>query len=146
MLAIVRDVKQRINAAVQSAAWSAAAVIAAVVMAGFLCAALFVWIESLLGRLAACLVLAGLFLLVAIVSTLVAAGIRRDEARRAALQAQNVGAMWCDPAMISAGLKLGRALGLKRMAPLAIIGAFLIGLVLSRSTRRREGPNPDVVD
>jgi hypothetical protein len=141
VLAIVRDLRRRISATVQSAACSAVAAVAALVMAAFLCAALFVWVESLLGRLIACLVLAGLFLLLAIIVALVGAGIRRAEARRAQLRAESLVWMWRDPAVISAGLRLGRTLGLRRAAPLAIIAAFVIGVLLSRSARRQENAN-----
>ena len=138
MLPIIRDLRHRISATLQSAASSAVAGVAALVMVGFLCAALFVWVKSLLGGLIACLVLAGLFLLLAIISALVGAGIRRAEARRAELRAESLGSMWRDPAVISAGLKLGRTLGLRRAAPLAIIAAFVIGVLLSRTSRRQE--------
>jgi putative superfamily III holin-X len=140
---IIRDLKQRINATIQSVVWTALAGIFALVVAGFLCAALFVWIESFLGTLIACLVLAGLFLLLAIVCVLVASGIRRAEARRAELRAQSMAALWRDPAVISAGLKLGRQLGLKRAAPVAMLGAFVIGLLLSRASRRQASADPD---
>jgi hypothetical protein len=140
---IIKDLKQRIGAVVQSAVWTGLAGVFGLVMAGFLCAALFVWIQSLWGGLAACLLLAGLFLLLAIGSLLIAGGIRRAEARRAALRAQSMAVMWRDPAVISAGLRLGRQLGLKRAAPLALLGAFVIGLVMSRSARRQAGADPD---
>lgn len=143
MGSIIQDLKQRVSATVQSTVCTALAGVFALVTAGFLCAALFVWIQSLWGSLAACLLLAGLFLLLVIVSLLIGAGIRRAEARRAALRAQSMAAMWRDPAVISAGLKLGRQLGLRRAAPLAILGAFVIGLVLSRTSRGQGAGNPD---
>ena len=143
MASIIRDLKQRISATIQSVVWTALAGVLALIMAGFLCAALFVWIERPLGTLTACLVLAGLFLLLAIVSVLVASGVRRAEARRAELRAHGMAALWRDPAVISAGLKLGRQLGLKRAAPVAMLGAFVIGLLLSRASRRQASADPD---
>jgi hypothetical protein len=137
---IVRDIKQRINAAVQTAIWNGIAGVAALVMFGFLCAALFVWLEHLYGSLYACLLLAGLFFLVAVVALLVAAGIRRREARLAELRARRTANMWRDPAMLSTGLQFARTMGLKRTAPVLVLGAAALGLVLSRlALGRRDG-------
>ncbi len=138
MLPVLRDVKQRVGAAVQSAIWSAVCGIAAIVMVAFLLAALFIWLDRNLGDVAACLVFAGLFLLCALVAGGVAAGIRRREARLAEIRAQNAAATWRDPAMISAALQVGRTLGLKRAAPLMALGAAALGLLLSRLWSRQK--------
>jgi hypothetical protein len=41
-----------------------------------------------------------------------------------------------DPAVLSLALQMGRTLGFKRAIPLVLVGAFLVGVVLSRSASR----------
>ena len=114
---------------------------------GFLCAALFIWIADNYGPIAGCLTLGGVFLLLLLVAAIAITTIRRRQARRAALRAQSVAsAMWQDPAILATGLRLTKALGVKRAAPLLMLGAFAIGLLLSRSLRGTQGPSAGVGD
>jgi len=138
------DVKARLDAAMKTAAFSMIAAGAGVVMLAFLCAALFIWIHGLYGPIVACLVLGGLFFLVLVAAGIALAVIRRRERERAARRARDAAnAVWRDPAILAAGLQIGQALGFKRAAPLVILGAFAIGLVLSRSFGSRRRPKAD---
>ena len=62
MLPGVRDLRERLDAAVKTSAWSAVAGAAALTMLGFLCAALFLYLQNWRGPIVACLILAGAFL------------------------------------------------------------------------------------
>ena len=139
MLPGLASVKQSIDAAMRTALWGVVGAGAAVVTAGFLCAALFIWIDDRQGAIAACLVLGGVFMLMAIISMIAMVMIRKRQAELAALRAQSAAA-WRDRSLIAAGLEVGRALGYTRVGPLLLLGAFVIGLALSRP--RRDG-SPD---
>jgi hypothetical protein len=141
---VVRDVKDRIDTAAKVTGWCATAIAAALVMLGFFCAALFLWVAERNGPIVACLVLGGIFLLIFIIAAIALANVRRRRAQRARLARANAAAQWWrDPAVIATGLQIGRSLGAGRALPLVLLGAFAIGLVLSRPGRRSdESPGP----
>ena len=137
MLAAVRDVKERLDAAVKTTAWSGVAAAAGLVMLGFLCAALFLWLQAWRGPIIACLILAGVFLLVVVTAATVIAVVRRRQAERArarAAQAAQVAHWMRDPVIVTTALQVGKALGFRRAAPVLLLSAFIIGLVLSRTS------------
>ena len=84
MFPVVRDVKDRIDTAMK-AGWCAIAGAAALVMLGFFCAALFLWMAERNGPMVACLVLGGFFLLIIIIAAIAFANVRRRRAQRARL-------------------------------------------------------------
>jgi Putative Actinobacterial Holin-X, holin superfamily III len=141
---IVRDVKERIDTAVKMTGWCVIAGAAALVMLGFFCAALFLWIVERNGPIVACLVLGGVFLLIMIIAAIALANVRRRRAQRARLARANASAQWWrDPAVIATGLQVGRTLGAGRALPLVLLGAFALGLVLSRpGGRSGKSPGP----
>ncbi|WP_210208682.1 hypothetical protein, partial [Rhodoplanes roseus] len=65
----------------------------------------------------------------------------RRAARREAIVAQSVAASvppwWMDPRLLTTGLTLSRSLGGRRMLSLGLVGAFVVGLLLSRGVDRR---------
>jgi hypothetical protein len=90
-------------------------------------------IEAERGVVVACVALASFFLGIAILALIVMGFMRsrarrRLEARRAAANAQ----WWLDPRVIATSLKVGSALGSRRILPLALLGGFAAGLLLSR--------------
>ena len=141
MFPVVRDVKDRIDTAMK-AGWCAIAGAAALVMLGFFCAALFLLMAERNGPIVACLVLGGIFLLIIIIAAIAFANIRRRRAQRGRLACANASARWWrDPAVIAAGLQIGRTLGaVGRALPLVLLGAFAMGLVLSRPGGRSPRP------
>jgi hypothetical protein len=70
VLPVVRDVKDRIDTAMKATGWCAIAGAAALVMLGFFCAALFLWMAERNGPIVACLVLGGIFLLIMIIAAI----------------------------------------------------------------------------
>ena len=88
MFPVVRDVKQRIDTAVKVTGWCAIAGAAALVMLGFFCAALFLWMAERNGPIVACLVLGGIFLLIIIIAAIAFANVRRRRAQRARFACQ----------------------------------------------------------
>jgi MFS family permease len=144
----VRDLKERLDAAVKTSAWSAVAGAAALTMLGFLCAALFLYLQNWRGPIVACLILAGVFLLVVLIAIVAIALVRQRQARlaRARAQANQAAGQWLrDPVVVTTALQLARTLGLRRAAPLLLVGAFVVGLVLSRTAANAAppaGPEP----
>ncbi len=145
MLPALGDVKAKLDAAVKSAAFGAIAGVACTIVLAFLCAALFVFVEDHYGTIIACLVLAGLFLLLAIVAVVGLLLVQRRERQRAARRAREAAAsaVWRDPAIVSMGLQIGKALGFKRAAPIVVLGAFVVGLILSRTFGSRPSGEPE---
>ena len=143
MLPGVRDLKERLDAAVKTSAWSAVAGAAALTMLGFLCAALFLYLQNWRGPIVACLILAGAFLLVVLIAIVAIALLRQRQARlaRARAQANQAAGQWLrDPVVVTTALQLARTLGLRRAAPLLLVGAFVVGLVLSRTAAKTAPP------
>ena len=130
------EVKLRLDAGAKTLIWGAVATIAAVVAVGLLCAALFIWIDERFGPIWACFALAGVFLLVVCVAAVAIVAIRRRQARILAVRKQSAATLLRDPAVLTLALQVGRTLGFRRAIPLALLGAFLVGVVLSRSAAR----------
>jgi hypothetical protein len=140
----VRDLKERLDAAVKTSAWSAVAGLAALIMLGFLCAALFLYLQDWRGPIVACLILAGGFLVVVLIAVTAIALVRQRQARLArarAQQANQAAGQWLrDPVVMTTALQVARTLGLRRAAPVLLLGAFVMGLVLSRTAAKTAHP------
>jgi hypothetical protein len=141
---VVRDVNDRIGTAMKATGWCVIAGVAALVMLGFFCAALFLWMAERHGPIVACLVLGGIFLLIMMIAAIAFANVRRRRAQRARLaRADAVAQRWRDPAVIATGLQIARTLGVGRALPLVLLAAFAMGLVLSRpGALRSESSGP----
>lgn len=143
MLPGVKDLKERLDAAVKTSLWSAVAAAAALTMLGFLCAALFLYLQNWRGPIVACLILAGAFLLVILIAVAAIALVRQRQARlaRARAQANQAAGHWLrDPVVVTTALQVARTFGFRRAAPVLLLGAFVMGLVLSRTTAKAAPP------
>ena len=108
------------------------AVIAAVsllVALGFALFALFIWLAERYSPLTAALVLAGFFLLFAILAGIISliAHKRTIADANLALQARS-NSPWLDPKLLPIGLSIFRAIGLRRIAPLVAVGFLAAAL------------------
>jgi hypothetical protein len=130
------EVKLRLDAGRKTLIWVVVAIGAASVAVGLLCAALFIWIDERFGAIWACLTLAGGFLLIVCTAAAAIVSIRRRQARILAVRKQSAATLLRDPTVLGIALQVGRTLGFKRALPLALVGAFLVGIVLSRSAPR----------
>jgi hypothetical protein len=91
----------------------------------FLCVAAYAWLMLQLGAIYAGLALAGLFVLIALIGTIVFSISRRRAKERAILEraARAHGGSWLlDPKIIGAAMQAGRALGWERIIPVALLG------------------------
>ncbi|KTT16540.1 hypothetical protein SB14R_23755, partial [Pseudomonas oryzihabitans] len=89
------------------------------------------------GPVEACLAGAALFLVVTLVVVAVYVAHKREMQRRAekaAKAAKSAAAtMFADPALIATGLQIVRAVGVKRLIPILVVGGLALGLMASRS-------------
>src|SRR3954447_8829701 len=110
----------------RSATCGAVAAVAGAVAVVFLCIAGFVWVEQYYGTIIAALAFAAVFVLVAVAAIIAGAVLRhgREERRRVAAT-QMRAQPWLDPSLMTTGLQIGRALGARRLASLAVLGAAL---------------------
>ncbi len=109
--------------------WFSVALVALGLGLVFLCVAAFVWLASRTDALTAALILAGLFLLIAIVAAVAGwiARLRNIERARRELAARSH-AGWFDPKYLAVGIEIGRTLGWRRIMTLAAVGVLAAGL------------------
>ena len=105
----------------------------------FLCVTGYAWLSIQLGPVFGGLAMAGVFLLIGVLSA-AAAALARDRTRQRALleraaRAQGTRA-WIDPKVLSIGMQAGRALGWQRLIPLALLGFLALQWV--QEARRQE--------
>jgi hypothetical protein len=138
---LISDFKDRIDTAMRSATCGAVAAVAGAVAVVFLCIAGFVWVEQYYGTIIAALAFAAVFVLVAVAAIIAGAVLRhgREERRRVAAT-QMRAQPWLDPSLMTTGLQIGRALGARRLASLAVLGAALTAVMMLRPTA--ESPPP----
>jgi hypothetical protein len=128
-------------------AWGLLAALGGAVTFGFLVFAAFIWLAGRFDPLTAALALAGLFLLISIISLISCMASRRRtvEEAKLALAARNA-APWLDPKVLGVGLQIGRAIGGHRrqggragawllLAPLVVIGFVAAGMAAQRLGR-----------
>jgi predicted histidine transporter YuiF (NhaC family) len=93
------------------------------------------------GSVAACLTVAGIFLVVALITAAVYSTKKRQAEQRAAAAAaaareaakSAASSMLTDPMLLAAGLQLVRAVGLKKLIPLLAVGGVALGFLMSRN-------------
>ncbi len=109
--------------------WFLIALVALALGLVFLSVAAFVWLANRTDQVAAGLILAGAFLLIAIVAAFAGwiARLRNIERARRELAARSQ-AGWLDPKFLAVGLEIGRTLGWRRLMTLAAVGVLAAGL------------------
>jgi hypothetical protein len=105
----------------------------------FLCVTGYAWVSIKLGSVFGGLAMAGVFLLIGVLSA-AAAALARDRTRQRALleraaRAQGTRA-GIDLKFLSIGIQAGRALGWQRLIPLALLG--FLALQWAQEARRQE--------
>ena len=108
--------------------WIGIAVFAALTAFAFLCLAGYDWLSTLFGTIYAALIMAGGFMVVALIGVAAVAISRsrtkaRAEAERAA-RAQAASSMLLDPQLLNLAMQAGRSLGWQRVAPVALLGVI----------------------
>jgi apolipoprotein N-acyltransferase len=116
------------------------AAIAGLVAFVFFVVAGFIWLAERYSPLTAALIVAGAFVLIAILGALGAVLSQRRTSERAkralAVRSQSP---FFDPATLGIALQLGRTIGLRRIAPLAAAGFLAAALAKEWFRDRRDG-------
>jgi len=126
----------RLEALVKSGVWGAIAIIGLIVALLFAGAAVFVLAQAEYGTIRTLLGFAGAFLAIALFAAIGLAVTRWSAERktRAALASAPALPSWLlDPRLLAAGLDFGKTLGGRRTIAIGLVGAFLVGLWLSRN-------------
>ena len=116
------------------AIWAAVAVVALAVALTFLLLAAFLWLTDRYDAVIAGLVLGTAFLALALITILGCVMARRRNIERARQElemrrhATSVQATLLDPKLMAMGLQMGRAIGWRKLAPLAVVALIAAGL------------------
>jgi len=110
--------------------WAIIAIIAAIVAVIFFLVAAFVWLADRYDGLIAGLLLAGAFVLIALIAIVVCLASRRRNMERARLElaARSSDANWLDPKLVAMALQIVQAIGWRRLASLAAVGVLAAAL------------------
>jgi hypothetical protein len=133
---LIAHLKARLSHAMRSVACSAIATAAALVAIVFFGAAAFVWVSHAYGVISACLMFGGVFALVAAIAATTIALLRRRPPPLSVKSSDFVHAFG-DPKLLAVGLELARMFGGRRAARVGLIGAFIVGVLLSQSVRKK---------
>ena len=133
-LRIVDELRATVSSTLRQASLISVAALALLIAAGFLCAAAFVVVLESYGPVVACLVLAGIFILVAIIAGVIYTVHKRQMAARARERRARAPHLLADPLVLTTGLQLARSIGLKRLIPLLAIGGVALGFLATRAT------------
>jgi hypothetical protein len=116
--------------------WVAIVVGALVTVFVFLCVAGYGWLSLQFGAVYADLIMAGAFLLVALIGLIIATVSRRRARQRAiaerAARAQAASSWLLDPKVLGVAIQAGRTLGWRRIAPIALLGLIAAQWLLDR--------------
>ena len=133
--------KSEARGALRLLALAAACVGAAAIALGFACAAAFVFVLNRYGLVDACLVGAAVFLVATLILlaayAALAARRRREELARATADTRPSSAL-ADPRLVLLGLQIVQAVGVKRLLPIAALGAAAFALGSSARRARAE--------
>jgi hypothetical protein len=119
--------------------WLAVVVFALLAAFVFLCVAGYEWLALAYGSVYAGLIMAGIFVAVAIIAAIVSAFIRRRNRERAILAraAKAHAPSWLlDPRVLATAVQVGREFGWERIVPIA-----LVGFLAAQWARQRRNKN-----
>ena len=130
----VAELKERLDRALTTAVMGV--IVAAVAALFFLCVGIFVWTENHYDTVTACAVLAALFAVIGAAAVTVIIVARRRAAERLKRSESRKSQIWLDPTVMAIGLQVAKALGPRRVASLAVLGALVAGILYSRTAGR----------
>jgi hypothetical protein len=119
-------------------AWTAVIAFAALTAFVFLCVAGYAWLSLRFDNIVAGLIMAGIFVVVALIAALIAALIRQRVRERAILAraAKAHSPSWLfDPKILGVAVEAGRTIGWQRIIPVALVG--FMAAQLAREHRER---------
>jgi len=131
---LIDDFKDSTATALRLTSLAAAAAIALLVTAAFLCAAAFVYVQQNYGTVEACLTGAAIFFVLALTTAAWYMARKRQIKVRAERAAKSTArSMLADPMVVAAGIQVVRAIGVKRLIPILAVGGLALGFLVSRN-------------
>ena len=125
--------RAKFRLAISATACYAIAGVAGAVAFGFGLGALYSWLAQLFSPIIACLIIAGAFLVIAIIPILIYGAKQRAEQKRVAETVAKARAtQWISPATLSLGLEAARIVGRNRGLAAAGVGALVVGWLISQ--------------
>jgi len=123
--------------------WVAVVALALLTAFVFLCVAGYDWLALQWGNVVAGLVMAGIFVLIAVIGAIVGAVARRRARERAILEraarAQASSSWLLDPKILGVAMQAGRTLGWQRLVPIALLAFMAAQWAREYRERRPEG-------
>ena len=127
--------------------WDAVIVVASLTAFIFLCVALYEWLSLQLGAVIASLVVAGIFVVIAVIGAIICTVVRRRVRKRAIVERaalSNSPSWLLDPKILATALQAGRALGWQRIVPIVVLGFMATQWTREQRENRNEAaPNKD---
>jgi hypothetical protein len=109
--------------------WALVAVLGGAATLGFFISAAFIGLAERYGSLTAALALGGLFLAITIMALACCLATQRRNVASAKLElTARRHAPWLDPKFVGVGMQIGRAIGWRRLVPLAAVGVLAAGI------------------
>ena len=138
---MINRFRESTASALRLSSLAAAVALALFVAISFLCAAAFVYVLQTYGPIQACLTGAGTFLILALVAAVFYVD-RRNRARARAAEAARAAARsaLADPMLLSVGIQVIRAIGVKKLIPILAVGGLALGFLASRHAATDEAP------
>src|SRR3954454_10959530 len=118
--------------------------VAGAIAFAFLLAALFSWLSQQFGSIIASLIIGGAFIVIAIIPIVIYGAKQRAEEKRVAEAAAKARAtQWISPATLSLGLQAARIVGRNRGLAAAVVGALLVGWLISQMMPAEAGTDEE---
>jgi vacuolar-type H+-ATPase subunit I/STV1 len=139
----IDDLKHSTGASLRMTSLVAIAGFAGFIALCFACAAIFIAVLQQHGAIAACLTIAGIFVVIAGIFALGYAQKQKRARERAAAAARAAAraaasAPLIDPMMVATGIQIARAVGLKKLVPLLALVGVAVGYMANRSANSAE--------
>ena len=125
---MVLAVQTRTGITASFVVWLVIVALAASTAFAFLCVAAFAWLSLQIGSVYAALVMAAIFVAIAIIGLIVCLLARRRARERAILEraARAHAPSWLlDPKILATAVQVGRSLGWQRAIPMALVGIMV---------------------
>jgi hypothetical protein len=124
--------------------WGAVAALAGAGALVFLVFAAFIWLAERYNPLIAALILAGVFALLAVLGAILCLTSHRSAMTQAKLELQSRSSTpWMDPKYLGVGLQVGRAIGWRKLVPIAAVALLAGGLVREWLSSHKPAAAPD---
>jgi hypothetical protein len=139
---MIDDFKDSTGTALRMSSLAAAAGFALFVAGCFVCAAVFVAVLQAYGPIQACMTVAGIFLVIALVVAAIYISKKRKAKARALAEAaaaaresarSSASSILSDPMLLAAGMQIVRTVGIKKLIPLLAVAGVAAGIFMSKN-------------